>query len=90
MKNGFILSSNSPSVIDQSNLFAAARSGEVINLIGWWHVWNWRQINRNSNILRALYWNRDLSNWTKELSYLIKDLFNSIRELFNSIIELFN
>ena len=47
-----------------------------------------RQINRNSYIKRALYWNRELSNWIKELSNSIKELFNSIRERFNSIIEL--
>ena len=49
-----------------------------------------RQINRNSNIYRALYLNRELSNWIKELSNSIKELLNSITELFNSIRERFN
>ena len=47
-----------------------------------------RQINRNSYIKRALYWNRELSNWSKQLFNSIRELFNSIKELFNSIIEL--
>ena len=59
-----------------------------------------RQINRNSNIKRALYLIQDisilfieLSNSNRELSNSIKKLSNTtypIRELFNWIIELCN
>ena len=37
-----------------------------------------RQINRNSDIKRALYWNINLSILIIELSYSKRELFNSI------------
>ena len=61
-----------------------------------------RQINRNSNVKRALYWNIELSILIIELSNSCRELSNSIkelsittymyqiRELFNWIIELCN
>ena len=59
-----------------------------------------RQINRNSNIERALYLIKELSiliielaNSNRELSNSIKELSNTtypFRELFNWIIELCN